>query len=80
VGKCKHFEEYIKVEVAAIGKRIEEVRREMSMRSGRLVTKEEAQTAYMNSFLDGNAKEFREKWCSECPDKSCEETDNEEDS
>jgi hypothetical protein len=76
VGKCKHFEEYIKVEVKAIGKRIEEVRRELCITTGREVTKSEAQTVYMNSFLDGNAKEFRKKWCGKCPDRSCDETDD----
>jgi len=80
MGKCSHFEEYIKVEVEAIGRRIEEVRQEMSLKTGYDVGHEAAQTAYMNSFLNGNAKEFRAKWCKDCPDKACEETDNEEDS
>ena len=77
MGQCKHFEKYLKVEVKEIGKRIEEVRRELCIITGRTVTKQEAQVVYMNSFLDGNAKEYRAKWCGQCPDKSCEEVDDE---
>jgi hypothetical protein len=79
MGPCKHFSKFIQVQSKVIAARIEELRLDLCRKEGREVSRREAQTAYMESLLDGNAKEYREKWCAECEDRSCEGDGDEQD-
>ena len=70
---CTRFHEYLLAEIRMIRGGIAANQRRMEKKQG-AVTYEKAKQDYQSRLLPGNAKRFRQKFCSKCPDRSkCEQ-------